>query len=325
MKPVQLAEAIEVLINARQPTFVWGGPGIGKSDIVKQVARKMHRELRDVRAVLLDPVDLRGLPHVNGDSRAHWCIPDFLPRDGTGILFLDELNRAPMLVQNACLQLVLDRQIGEYILPDGWDIVAAGNRMSDGGGVTKLNSALSTRFRHLDAETDLDQWCAWAIRAGIEPVVIAFNRFRTELLYKFEAGERTFPCPRTHEAVSKIVACKPSPAIEHDLYRGAYGDGAAVEFSAFLQLYRDLPDLDEVIKNPSKALVPEKPASLFAISCGLGQRMNPENFDNINKYMSRLSEEYQVMCIKDALIRDANIVNAKGFTPWSIKHADIVF
>jgi hypothetical protein len=325
MKPTELALALEVLINARQPAHVWGGPGIGKSDIVRQVARKMGRDLRDVRAVLLDPVDLRGLPHVNGDNRAHWCVPDFLPRDGSGILFLDELNRAPMLVQNACLQLVLDRQIGEYILPEGWDVVAAGNRLSDGGGVTKMNSALSTRFRHLDAEADLDQWCQWAIRADIQPVVIAFVRFRPELLYKFEAGERTFPCPRTHEAVSRMVACNPSPAIEHDLYRGAYGDGAAVEFSAFMQLYRELPSIDAILLDPKHAPVPEKPASLFAVSCALGRRATVDNFDRVTQYLNRLSDEYNVMAVKDAVARDAGIAGTPVFTKWAIKHSDVVF
>jgi ATPase family associated with various cellular activities (AAA) len=325
MKPQQVMEALEVLISAKQPVHLWGGPGIGKSDVVRAVARKMNRQLIDVRAVLLDPVDLRGLPHVNGDSRAHWCIPDFLPREGSGILFLDELNRAPMLVQNACLQLVLDRKIGEYTLPDGWDVAAAGNRLSDGGGVTKMNSALSIRFRHLDFDPDLEDWTKWAIGANIEPVVIAFVRFRTELLYKFEAGERTFPCPRTHEAVSKIVARNPSPAIEHDLYRGAYGDGAAVEFSAFMTLYRELPSIDSILLDPKHAPLPEKPASLFAVSCALGRRASVENFERIVQYLNRLPAEYAVMSVKDAVARDAGIASTPTFCKWAIKHSDVVF
>jgi hypothetical protein len=327
VKPSALAESIEVLFKAKQRPFIWGPPGIGKSDIVKQIAHKAGKRLVDVRAVLLDPVDLRGLPHVNGDNRAHWCQPDFLPRAGEGpsILFLDELPRAPMLVQNACLQLALDGRIGEYILPEDCDLIAAGNRLTDGGGSFKLNSALSSRFRHLDAESNLDDWCLWAIKNGIEPVVIAFVRFRPELLCKFDAGERTFPCPRTHEAVSKIVACKPSPAIEHDLYRGAYGDGAAVEFSAFLSLYRDLPEIDKIIAEPVKSPVPDKPASLFAVACALGNRANAENFANIVQYLDRLSQEYAVMSVKDALLRDATIVNTPTFTKWSIKNADVVF
>jgi len=328
VKPVQVVESLEVLINSGQPIHLWGGPGIGKSDLVRTVARKMGRNLIDVRAVLLDPVDLRGLPHVNGSNLAHWCVPDFLPKagSGTGILFLDELNRAPMLVQNACLQLVLDRKIGEYTLPEGWDVVAAGNRLSDGGGVTKMNSALSTRFRHLDLEVDLDQWCLWANLAGIDPSIVAFVRFRTELLYKFDAGERTFPCPRTYEALSKIIASKPSPVIEHELFEGTIGKGAAVEFSAFIRLYRSLPDIDKILDNPKEAPVPENdPASLFAVSCALGRRATPDNFGKVVQYLDRLSQEYSVMAVKDAVARDANIASTKDFVSWAIKHSDVVF
>src|SRR5476649_2655661 len=143
MKPTQVATALKTLIAIKRPGFLWGPPGVGKSEVVAQVARTVGH-LIDVRAVLLDPVDLRGLPHINGGGRAHWCPPDFLPHDpaSTGVLFLDELPQAPQLVQNACLQLALDRRIGEYELPPGWCVVAAGNRETDRAHTTRLSSAL---------------------------------------------------------------------------------------------------------------------------------------------------------------------------------------
>ncbi|MDE3179672.1 MAG: MoxR family ATPase, partial [Acidobacteriota bacterium] len=131
MKPSGIAEALRVLVRARQPVFVWSGPGMGKSSVVAQVAAGLKLQLRDVRALLLDPVDLRGLPFLGSDGRSNWATPDFLPQDGEGILFLDELNAAPAMVQASCYQLILDRKLGEYALPDGWAIVAAGNRDSD--------------------------------------------------------------------------------------------------------------------------------------------------------------------------------------------------
>ena len=114
LKPSQVSEALDVLVGIKQPIMIWGPPGVGKSAIVKQVADESDLELRDVRAILLDPVDLRGLPHINGDGRAHWAVPEFLPREGKGILFLDELTAAPQLTQAACYQLILDRKLGEY-------------------------------------------------------------------------------------------------------------------------------------------------------------------------------------------------------------------
>ncbi len=122
MRPSDVSSALTALVPTRRPVFLWGPPGVGKSSLVRQAATTLGLEVCDVRAVLLAPVDLRGIPAINGDHRAHWCQPDFLPRDGQGVLFLDELAQAPPLVQSACLQLTLDRRIGEYVLPDGWTL-----------------------------------------------------------------------------------------------------------------------------------------------------------------------------------------------------------
>lgn len=117
MKPSAIVRSLQCLLDAQRPTFIWGPPGIGKSDLVRQVADLRKVLLRDLRVILLDAVDLRGLPHL-ADGQTRWAIPDFLPRDGEGILFLDELNAAPALVQAACYQLVLDRKLGDYTVPE---------------------------------------------------------------------------------------------------------------------------------------------------------------------------------------------------------------
>ncbi len=325
MKPSNLASALQTCIEAAQPACVWGSPGIGKSRIVHQVAHVLRMDVRDVRAVLLDPVDLRGLPHVNGDNRAHWAIPEFLPRDGAGILFLDELNRAPMLVQNACFQLVLDRQLGEYTLPPDWQVIAACNRESDGGGITKMSSALCNRFIHLDCEPDLEDWCKWAVTNGIEPAVIAFLRFRPELLHKFDRAEKAFPSPRSWEFVSRIAGKQTNPDIEHALYAGTVGTGAAVEFSAFVRLYRSIPSIDGIFLNPSTATVPNDPASLYAVSAALARRATVQNFRRAITYLDRIPQEYAVMAVKDATAREASLCATGEFTSWCVSHSDVVF
>ena len=134
MRPSHVCEALHHLVRIRQPVFLWGPPGVGKSRLVADVARRQGRKLYDLRAVLLDPVDLRGLPRISDEGITSWCVPEFLPHPQDteeGILFLDELNAAPPLVQAACYQLILDRRVGQYRLPDGWAVVAAGNRESD--------------------------------------------------------------------------------------------------------------------------------------------------------------------------------------------------
>jgi len=148
--------------------------------------------LQDVRALLLDPVDLRGLPFLGNDGRSKWASPEFLPQEGSGILFLDELNAAPAMVQASCYQLVLDRRLGEYTLPESWAIIAAGNRDSDRGATTRMPTPLRNRFVHLDFEVDVQEWSEWATQAGIRPEVIAFLRFRPELLSVFDRDTKCF-------------------------------------------------------------------------------------------------------------------------------------
>jgi MoxR-like ATPase len=176
MKPSDIASSLQLLAQIQKPAFVWGPPGVGKSQVVAQVAALLGIRLIDIRAVLLDPVDLRGLPTVE-QGRAAWAIPAFLPEDGAGILFLDELNAAPPLVQAACYQLVLDRALGEYRLPDGWAVFAAGNREGDRAVTSRMSSALANRFVHLVFEPDLDDWSQWAMGPGdLRPEVVAFLR-----------------------------------------------------------------------------------------------------------------------------------------------------
>jgi ATPase family associated with various cellular activities (AAA) len=143
MKASAVANALRSLVAARQPAFIWGPPGIGKSSIVAQLAKSLNLSLRDIRALLLDPVDLRWLPYV-AEGRSKWAIPEFLPADGAGILFLDELNAAPAMLQAAFYQLVLDRRLGVHA-PDGWIIIAAGNRDADRAHTTRM----PTEFRIL--------------------------------------------------------------------------------------------------------------------------------------------------------------------------------
>src|ERR1700722_18655202 len=141
MKPTDVVAALNGLLPTKRPIYLWGPPGVGKSSIVAQAAKALSLRLVDVRATLLDPVDLRGVPRITG-TVTQWCPPIFLPTDGAGVLFLDELAQAPPLVQSACLQLVLDRRIGEYELPPDWVVVASSNRAEDRAGTHRLISPL---------------------------------------------------------------------------------------------------------------------------------------------------------------------------------------
>jgi hypothetical protein len=324
MKASGVASALHLLVDARQPVFIWGPPGVGKSDVVRQVADARSALLRDIRALLLDPVDLRGLPFLSPEKEAKWAIPDFLPRDGKGILFLDELNAAAPMVQASCYQLVLDRKLGEYTLPDGWVIVAAGNRESDRGVTTRMPTPLRNRFTHLTFEVDAQEWCEWAIRTAIRPEVIAFIRFRPELLSQFDRDANAFPSPRSWSFVSKILNSTPAPNIEHDLIAGTVGDGAATEFTAFLTTFRDLPNIDAILLDPDQEPVPDNAAAQFAVASALSYCATDTNFDRICRYLKRMPAEFSVLCVRDASVRQPDVRHTAAYTQWAVANHAVI-
>ena len=200
MKPSKLYEALHALIGERVPLHIWGACGVGKSQIVAQVADDLDFDFLDVRAVQLDPVDLRGLPRIKEDQ-TEWVPPKFLPTSGKGILFLDELTSAPQMTQAGCYQLVLDRKLGEYRLPDGWVVIAAGNPASERGVHFSMPRPLRNRFVHLELEADLNDWCKWAVNSNVRPEIIAFLRFKPDLLHTADATSdaNAWPTPRSWE------------------------------------------------------------------------------------------------------------------------------
>lgn len=323
MRASAISGALRVLVTARQPVFIWGGPGVGKSAIVGQLAEKLNVRLQDVRALLLDPVDLRGLPFLASDGRSKWATPEFLPQSGTGILFLDELNAAPAMVQASCYQLVLDRKLGEYTLPDGWAIIAAGNRDSDRGATTRMPTPLRNRFVHLEFEVDVQEWSEWAIQAGIRPEVIAFLRFRPELLGAFDRDANAFPSPRSWEFVSRIldsIGPQSDPSIEHEVIAGAVGTGAATEFSGFLRMFRELPNIDAILLNPLQEPVPEIAAAQYAVASALARCASDTNFDRVCLYLNRLPTEFRVLCVRDATLREPNIRCTASYVKFAVEN-----
>jgi len=331
MKPSQVKTAIKIAIKANRPVLVSGQPGVGKSEVIRSVAADLKMTLIDQRAVLLDPVDLRGLPHVNGDNRAHWCSPDFLPqigRDGArGILFLDELPQAPPLVQSACFQLILDRKLGEYALPDGWMCLAAGNNLADRANVQAMPSPLRNRFVHIDFEHDVDDWCNWAVSNQIRPEIIAFIRFMPKSLHNFDPNQRdakAFATPRSWKFASDLLAEGIPPEIEMEFISGTVGQGAATEFLGFLRTFRDLPDMDAILRDPQGTPVPTQPAALYAVATALGSRITVANVATIMVYLARLPKEFEVVAMTDAVRRDQNIQQTANFAGWAVKNVTVM-
>lgn len=341
MRPSQIIKAIDTLIKANQPVMIHGSPGVGKSQVVQQVAKNNKIGFIDVRLSQLDPVDLRGVPSVDAKKKqTSWNVPDFFPKDGAGILFLDEINSAAQATQAAAYQLVLDRRLGDYELPEGWKIVAAGNRATDRAIVNQMSTALKNRFAHLNFEVNNEDWVDWALRNNIATEVIGFIRFRPMLLNEFEKRNDTkeerermmrmkdaqaFATPRSWEFLSKALAETPDEDIEYELYSGIVGEGCAAEFMGYMKYYRNMPNLDVVLMNPEKTAVPTEPATLYALATGLAAKATKDNMERVVKYALRMQPEFQVLLMKDAAIRDRTIADTRAFNEWAIKNADVLY
>ena len=318
VKPSKAAAAMTAALQAGLPTFLWGAPGVGKSDIAHQVAANLEIEIRDIRASQLDPTDLRGIPHVS-QGRTSWATPDFLPSGGAGLLFLDELNSAPQAVLSACYQLILNRRLGDYVLPDGWLIAAAGNRSVDRAIATRMGTALNNRFLHLEITPDLDDWASWAMRNGVRPEIVAFLRFRPELLHVFDAKstENAFASPRTWAFVNAILLAGYERGLEFPLIAGCVGRAVAGEFVGFLQVCKSLPDIDSVLADPEGAHVPTEISARHATCTAIAARMCPANVENAIRYLGRLPGEFATYAMKSAFDRDPDISNNRHFTAWA--------
>ncbi len=326
MKATQISQALELLIQSRQPVFLWGPPGVGKSQVVRQTAERLNVELTDLRAILLDPVDLRGLPRISSDGLSEWCSPSFLPRSGQGILFLDELNAAPPLVQAACYQLVLDRRVGEYELPGGWTVIGAGNREEDRAVTHRMPTPLANRFVHLDFSVDSGEWLSWAENNDITREIIDFIRFRPALLHDFDAevDSRAFPSPRSWEFASQLIKGGVSDELAQELLEGTVGKGAATEFIGFIRIHRELPDMEQVLSNPMEVKLPEDPAVLFATCEMVGKNAASENVGEVMAFANRLPDEFSVLLVREAVRNCSDLTGTAEFASWASRNADVL-
>jgi MoxR-like ATPase len=228
------------------------------------------------------------------------------------------------MVQASLYQLVLDRKLGEYRLPDGWAILAAGNREGDRAVTSRMPAPLRNRFVHIDFEVDADDWSQWAIQSGIRPEVIAFIRFRPELLSAFDRDATAFPSPRSWEFVSRILTADPDSAVEYELVAGAVGPGAATEFTGCLRMFRDLPSIDAILLNPAAEVVPDSPAAQYAVASALATRATDTNFDRIYAYLARMPVEFRILCVRDASLRDPSIKYTAAYVKWAVENHHVL-
>ena len=318
-----LGDSYCTVINNRLPVrtmpsvMLWGPPGVGKSQAVRQIASKIEKEtgkkvnVTDVRLLLFNPIDLRGIPTSNEDKTlAVWLRPQIFQMDDSSdvvnILFLDEISAAPQSVQAAAYQITLDRTVGEHRLPDNCIVIAAGNRITDKSVAFKMPKALANRLMHIEVEGSFDAWKEWAVKSGINDKVIGFLSFKRNYLTGFDSGadDLAFATPRSWEMVSNILN-----GIDSDINRmyplvaGIVGTGVAVEFRTWEKVYKDLPSIDDIFAGKMPK-TPKSTDALYALTSSMVSYARAHKDDmtgigNSIRYSDTMPPDFSVVLIKD--------------------------
>ena len=325
-----LSYAFSIIIKNKLPVktmpsiMLWGPPGVGKSQAINQIASEIEDstgktvKVTDVRLLLFNPIDLRGIPTANADKTlAIWLKPQIFQMDPSAdvinILFLDEISAAPQSVQAAAYQITLDRVVGEHKLPDNCIVFAAGNRTTDKSVAYKMPKALANRLMHIEVDVNFNSWKSWAIASGINEKVIGFLSFRQGYLMGFDSGsdDLAFPTPRSWEMVSNILN-----GIDDDidnmysLIAGIVGTGVAIEFRTWGKVYKDLPSIEDIFDGKMPQM-PQNTDAMYALTASMTMyaKTHKEEIGKIAnsiRYAEKMPPDFSVVLLKNYLYIDKN-------------------
>jgi hypothetical protein len=276
---VQARKALLKAFDAKRPVFLWGPPGIGKSEVVAEVTEELGGFMIDLRMAQMEPTDIRGIPFFNRDmNKMDWAPPIDLPDEELAsqypiiVLFLDEMNSAPPAVQAAGYQLVLNRRVGKYKMPDNVVIVAAGNRDSDKGVTYRMPMPLANRFVHIEMRADFASWQNWAIDKGIHKDVVGYLSFSKQDLYDFDSksASRAFATPRSWVFVSDLL--KDGDEDNDTLFNlvaGSVGDGLATKFMAHRKVSGRMPEPTDILSGKVKDLQVKEISAMYSLTISM--------------------------------------------------------
>jgi hypothetical protein len=284
-------------LSKQRPVFIWGPPGIGKSEVVHQIGADLSAHVIDVRLSLWEPTDIKGIPFYSQESgKMEWAPPIELPDAAMAaehdkiLLFLDELNSAAPSVQAAAYQLILNRRVGTYKLPDNVYIVAAGNRESDKGVTYRMPAPLANRFVHLELAVDFEDWFNWAVTNHIHKDVVGFLQFSKKDLYDFDpkSPSRSFATPRSWSFVSELLDDDIDEDTMMDLTSGCIGEGLAIKFQAHRKVASNLPNPSEVLAGKVKELTTREISAMYSLTVSLCYELKEANDKNDKKFNEKV-------------------------------------
>lgn len=347
--------AILRCFETKRPVFLHGAPGIGKSELVESIAKELGGILYDVRLGQVESTDIRGIPFFNKELGVmDWAPPIDLPDEDTCaqypivVLMLDEFSHANPSVQKASYQLILNRRVGKYVLPDNVVVIAAGNRESDNGGTYKMLAPLANRFIHLEMKVDFDEWFEWAVSNKVHKDVVSYLSFAKNDLNNFDprSSSHAFATPRSWTFVSDLLTDDANDETLTDLVSGTIGDGTAIKFMAYRKMAKDLPNPIDILEGrvTDKLQVAEsaKISAMYSLTISMayelqesyekiGKTENQRWHDMVGQYFKYSKENFTTeLAVLAGIVAfkiqklEINPRNCKEFVDWSDKYSKIL-
>lgn len=313
MKASQIKSALSSLIGSEQSVLVWGSSGLGKSSVIREFADEQDLEIVSLREIGTEVMDLKELLSL-------------LPKEGKGILFLDELYTMPAQMKTFTYELIANRGIGKYSLPESYSIVAT---ESDKNTSEVLPANISNHLIHLQMHADSDEWKKWAFSEGIDERVIAYISYKNEALCSFDASLKAdvFASPRSWKSVSDILRSDMDEKLLLEVLAGTIGKELATSFLSFSEAAYKLPDIEGILQD-AKAEYPSEEDILHMLSCVLVSFLlkysNEENLENVLKYIMDLKPEFSMMIVQDLQGSGLSLQESKNFSAWMAKFTDLL-
>ena len=327
----ELPQAILRTLYCQLTPYISGSPGLGKSDIIRDIAKELNLELIDIRLSQLDSTDLTGLPMLV-NNRTTFVPPTIFPlttdelvegKQGW-LIFLDELSSGSIPTQAAAYQLILDRQVGQYKLHPNVAIIAAGNKATDKAIVNRMSTAMQSRMVHFNLEVKHTDWLTWAIANNIDPRITSFIEFRPELLHKFDPNhqDNTYPAPRTWEFTNRLIKeMTEISLLDTKIISGTVGEGAAREFTAFCSIYNSLPKLKDILANPKTIAINKEPDVMYAFTGLISSNINSQTASTLVQFIERLPLEFQIVTWINSIKRNPELKKLELVKQWIKQHA----
>lgn len=338
VKISQATRMITAAIKAKVVPMLKGSPGIGKSQIIWQIAAAYNLLVIDLRLSQCDPTDLMGFPQIDAARQKAGYLPmDTFPLEGEAlpegyagwILFLDEANSAPKAVQAASYKIILDRKVGQRNLHKNCAVVAAGNLESDGAIVEPMSTALQSRMLHLDLVFDAKEWDEWATSLGqIDYRITSYGKYKPGNLHNFSPDhtDSTYACPRTWEFANRIMTIMDTDSKDFlPMMAGVLGEGVAREFVGFCKIHNELLKPAQIEAAPETVKVPTEPSILFALTGSIAHNMTRDNGGAYMKFVQRLPVEFQVVCLRETIRRNKEMMAHASIQKWITESATALF